>query len=838
MKIGVRTGGIAAITRGVAGTGMTTTTDAADGTRTAATGQSPLTTRRLTVKDGCLPWGTRKTDTIPPFRPLALTHARDRHKHRETSEERRQRKAARKAEKLADAALLLPEEARQAAAEVAFYSAQDNPFHDANLGDKFVWGKKREKERKMGLTPEEAAKRDRERAWESQVSNLLCCWPDANTHAALIDSPSVSPVPPTAQQEIERLNQRRAEREKEAALREQEQMQQMRFAESAQMAAWIDKEDDFHLEQAKKRAEIRVRERRAKPIDYLALNLKWSVPPLGPGDEGYDEKKALEEEEEDDGAGLEVDLEEPYAIFDVRCHPRPSNPGPFVCADPVMRRRSQHLALEDAEELHDDIKMYLSLEKVEAHQDFWRALLIVSSAALEALREERSIGISAYQAQTRANAAVKAEITRLLSGKTHDQLVQLQGQVQAKLASGEVIDVDYWEGLLKELVVQKAKAKLRDMHEVVLNNRLEQLRKKQRDEALRYAQEVKNAIHVPITRDEDDDDDDNEQGDEDMEVEDEDAEADARPGVVSEAWDDKWEPTLHKKIPEECRQCQVVDFAEDRKKLVGVRSLPPSVAGFVPFVETADADCGLLRVPQYAARRAVAQARFVVKPRAAPTAGAGEGGAAGASNKDEEIYQAAVGQGFDDEEEFFNMEAEMSRQSYTWEDKYRPRKPRYFNKVHTGYEWNKYNQTHYEYVFVRLSTGPESGKPTDVTLGPAAPTTPRPRSSRVTSSTFSIPTSSTRPRRLVRAPVGSAVAQPELTSPARARPRRRIQDCQEQGEPRHLHDRVHCRPAVRGHRVHDRQSAVGAFAQARVPQLVRPRSAATPLFVPPQLLPE
>merc|ERR1712230_232363 len=27
---------------------------------------------------------------------------------------------------------------------------------------------------------------------------------------------------------------------------------------------------------------------------------------------------------------------------------------------------------------------------------------------------------------------------------------------------------------------------------------------------------------------------------------------------------------------------------------------------------------------------------------------------------------------------------------------YRPRKPRYFNRVHTGFEWNKYNQTHYD----------------------------------------------------------------------------------------------------------------------------------------------
>ncbi|CAD6257801.1 unnamed protein product [Miscanthus lutarioriparius] len=36
-------------------------------------------------------------------------------------------------------------------------------------------------------------------------------------------------------------------------------------------------------------------------------------------------------------------------------------------------------------------------------------------------------------------------------------------------------------------------------------------------------------------------------------------------------------------------------------------------------------------------------------------------------------------------------------QVYWWHDKYGPRKPKYFNRVHTGYEWNKYNQTHYDH---------------------------------------------------------------------------------------------------------------------------------------------
>jgi len=35
--------------------------------------------------------------------------------------------------------------------------------------------------------------------------------------------------------------------------------------------------------------------------------------------------------------------------------------------------------------------------------------------------------------------------------------------------------------------------------------------------------------------------------------------------------------------------------------------------------------------------------------------------------------------------------------NYAWQDKYRPRKPRYFNRVKTGYDWNAYNKTHYDH---------------------------------------------------------------------------------------------------------------------------------------------
>lgn len=52
--------------------------------------------------------------------------------------------------------------------------------------------------------------------------------------------------------------------------------------------------------------------------------------------------------------------------------------------------------------------------------------------------------------------------------------------------------------------------------------------------------------------------------------------------------------------------------------------------------------------------------------------------------------------GMDADEAEFSVETKVDSQVYLWSDKYRPRKPRYFNRVHTGFEWNKYNQTHYD----------------------------------------------------------------------------------------------------------------------------------------------
>lgn len=154
------------------------------------------------------------------------------------------------------------------------YSATDNPFHDINLGQQFRWHKKNELEKKQGLSLAEAQRRDALRRQE-------------------------------AKEELERLNRRRAEREVEQRLREEEELRMQRMQESAQMSEWLAKDGDFQLDQERRRAAIRIKEKRAKAVDFLSLNLKYANP--------------LEEEkdEELDDAGLEIDLDEPYNIFEV-----------------------------------------------------------------------------------------------------------------------------------------------------------------------------------------------------------------------------------------------------------------------------------------------------------------------------------------------------------------------------------------------------------------------------------------------------------------------------------------------------------------------------------------
>lgn len=62
------------------------------------------------------------------------------------------------------------------------------------------------------------------------------------------------------------------------------------------------------------------------------------------------------------------------------------------------------------------------------------------------------------------------------------------------------------------------------------------------------------------------------------------------------------------------------------------------------------------------------------------------------------LYERELAKGVSENEEIFTSEEAVTTSSKSqWASKHRPRKPRYFNRVQMGYEWNKYNQTHYDH---------------------------------------------------------------------------------------------------------------------------------------------
>lgn len=83
----------------------------------------------------------------------------------------------------------------------------------------------------------------------------------------------------------------------------------------------------------------------------------------------------------------------------------------------------------------------------------------------------------------RALSSVAADINRLLSPKSYEQLQALEVQVRKKLDSNEPIDTDYWEELLRSLTVWKARAKVKKVFQAVIDERVRGLRDQQREEA-------------------------------------------------------------------------------------------------------------------------------------------------------------------------------------------------------------------------------------------------------------------------------------------------------------------------------------------------------------------
>src|ERR1700753_1744089 len=95
----------------------------------------------------------------------------------------------------------------------------------------------------------------------------------------------------------------------------------------------------------------------------------------------------------------------------------------------------------------------------------------------------------------RGVSSVASDVDRMFSTKSYQELEKLEKQIRGKLDSNEDIDVDYWEHLLRSLLVWKAKAKLRKVSQEIVQSRLRNLRKNQQVEAESVKSKLSEILH-------------------------------------------------------------------------------------------------------------------------------------------------------------------------------------------------------------------------------------------------------------------------------------------------------------------------------------------------------
>lgn len=269
-------------------------------------------------------------------------------------------------------------------------------------------------------------------------------------------------------------------------------------------------------------------------------------------------------------------------------------------------------------------------------------------------------------------SSVSADVDRLLSPKTLAELENLEKQISRKLQSNEPIDVEYWEQLLRNVAVYKSRAELNTVYRNIIASRLNDLRHEQRAEAMLVRNKLAlliciskpNDLRLDCTTSTADD-------------------SNTEPPYLSYSRELDPEPLL--KLRAEDKGLDTIDEKDFLDKLTSERQRVLKLK-YVPLRQ-AQSD---KKVPVVASKTAEAitssASRFATVPNE------------DFSSATKALYEREVARGVQEDEEIFAGEEDLSSSSKPqWASKYRPRKPRYFNRVQMGYEWNKYNQTHYDH---------------------------------------------------------------------------------------------------------------------------------------------
>ncbi|KAK5128661.1 hypothetical protein LTR08_003933 [Meristemomyces frigidus] len=294
---------------------------------------------------------------------------------------------------------------------------------------------------------------------------------------------------------------------------------------------------------------------------------------------------------------------------------------------------------DELEELKRGVDGYLALERGKAGKEFWGTMKTICQDRLT------QIDTQSDKPHARGVGSVASDLDKLLGPKSLEELEKLEGQIRKKLGSGEPLDTDYWEHLLSSLGTYKARARLAAVGRRIVGSRVAGLRKLQIEEARGLRARLDESLESREARGQ-------EQGDE--------KEAEGRHALDPE-------PLLRLR-PEDKALASLTEtdfaaqLAQDRHRVLK--------QGYVPTTRKRPSGTSL-QVSNKRQRTATTDDQPLSETSA---------------------FDREVARGLRDNEAIFTTEVALPVPMPAG-----LRKPRYFARVVTGYEWNKYNQTHYDH---------------------------------------------------------------------------------------------------------------------------------------------
>lgn len=529
------------------------------------------------------------------------------------------------------------------------YTDDNNPFGDPDLSKPFVWVKKIEKMRRNDMEP-------------------------------YLDSKTILLKLRAMKEDIDKIRKTRMKREEM-----KETNDESNKPEEQTYDEWCNKDEKFHLAQEKLRNEIRIKQGREKPVDFLnkVLNIWCNFAPI-PSDFyeilEYQKPYLLYDLLDKDALNdLNNDLETQIKIDKKRL-----SDDSFVCffLDIASNFKQHH---ELPQDILDDFISY------------WQCMKIIIESYIYPEKNINNLDIE-----------VRDQINDVLKDYTNEkEMEELEKMIEDDLKEMVLsADIQFWNNVLNNLRILKCKKKL----EILYNNFAEKNKEKLENLQKLSDQIVDSTILKldietqdvnyedegnlsPLMYESDEEVRKNALGEHDYLIK----ISETRKTLLAQLLN-KWKGSVNpqqikkkeekleikeKTTVEEAHKEQVTayDSEEEVERILGKKrknnNIVPSTVGTYKNQTELLLGTGCYPIDTIKA------SRFNLKDEVYDY------------NLTQEmlrIQNQELGEG----ESIFNDVVQLTNVRYPWKDLYKPRKPRYFNRIKMGYEWNKYHQLHYD----------------------------------------------------------------------------------------------------------------------------------------------